>query len=70
MNKVKSPDHYKITEDLESIDILRALMTEEEFVGFCWGNVMKYIFRWKKKNGREDLKKARVYIDWILEVKG
>ena len=37
-------------------------------LGFCEGNVIKYIARWKAKNGIEDLKKARWYIDFLIEV--
>ena len=32
-----------------------------------WGNVVKYILRFQKKNGIEDLKKARKYLDWLIE---
>ena len=37
-------------------------------LGFCEGNVIKYISRWKAKNGVEDLEKARWYIDFLIEV--
>ena len=37
-------------------------------LGFCEGNVIKYISRWKVKNGIEDLEKARWYIDFLIEV--
>ena len=37
-------------------------------LGFCEGNVIKYISRWKAKNGIEDLKKARWYIDFLIEM--
>jgi hypothetical protein len=36
-------------------------------LGFCEGNVVKYICRYKRKNGVEDLKKARHYIDFLIE---
>lgn len=36
-------------------------------LGFCEGNVIKYVSRWRKKNGIEDLKKARHYIDILIE---
>ena len=35
-------------------------------LGFCEGNVVKYISRWKLKNGRDDLLKAKHYIDILL----
>ena len=37
-------------------------------LGFCEGNVIKYIFRHKNKGGLEDLKKARHYIDLLIEL--
>jgi hypothetical protein len=39
-------------------------------LGFCEGNVVKYITRWRKKGGVEDLKKARHYIDLLIEAEG
>ncbi len=36
-------------------------------LGFCEGNVLKYISRWKNKNGVEDLKKARHYLDMLID---
>ena len=37
-------------------------------LGFCEGNVIKYVSRWKVKNGIEDLEKERWYIDFLIEV--
>lgn len=34
-----------------------------EHMSFCLGNVIKYVVRWEKKGGIEDLKKARFYLD-------
>jgi hypothetical protein len=36
-------------------------------IGFLVGNVIKYVCRYKAKNGRQDLEKARHYIDLLLE---
>lgn len=36
-------------------------------LNFCQGNVIKYVMRYKAKNGLEDLKKARVYIDYLIQ---
>ena len=36
-------------------------------IGFAEGNVIKYVCRWRKKNGIEDLKKAKHYIDLMIE---
>ena len=37
-------------------------------LGFCEGNVIKYVCRYKHKNGKEDLLKARHYIDLLIEL--
>lgn len=42
-------------------------MTTEEIRGFYKGNTLKYILREAKKNGLEDLKKARKNLDWLIE---
>jgi hypothetical protein len=34
--------------------------------GFLEGNVIKYLWRWREKNGLEDLKKARWYLDRLI----
>ena len=47
---------------IEPIDFITA-----NNLGFCEGNIVKYIDRWKAKNGIEDLKKARWYIDFLIE---
>ena len=36
-------------------------------LGFCEGNVVKYVTRWKDKNGIEDLLKAKHYLDFLIE---
>jgi hypothetical protein len=35
-------------------------------LGFCEGNIVKYVTRWRGKNGVEDLKKARHYLDILI----
>ena len=52
---------------IECIDYLRDKLTPEEFTGFCIGNVMKYVSRWRKKDGVQDLEKAQVYLGWAIE---
>ena len=37
-------------------------------IGFAEGNVIKYVSRWKSKNGIQDLKKARHFIDLLIEL--
>lgn len=40
---------------------------ERNDLGFCVGNIIKYVCRYKDKNGIEDLKKARHYIDILID---
>lgn len=62
---VNNPSHY--VGKIECIDYLRDKLTKEEFTGFCLGNVLKYSSRWRKKDGLQDLKKAKVYLEWVIE---
>ena len=67
-DNINHPRHY-IIEDLypyESIDIIKANLGRKGFISFCLGNVFKYLIRHEKKNGLEDLKKAKVYLNWAI----
>jgi hypothetical protein len=59
------PSHYQAA-SVECIDCIRVQMTPEELAGFYRGNILKYLWRYKDKGGVEDLKKARVYLDWMI----
>lgn len=65
---VNHPDHYKTSSSgLETIDVIKAFT--ENCVGIeavCTANVIKYVCRWKKKNGLEDLKKAEWYLNYLI----
>jgi hypothetical protein len=37
-------------------------------IGYMEGNIIKYVSRWQLKGGVEDLKKARHYLDKLIEV--
>lgn len=63
---VYRPKHYTFGQ-IETIDYIRDKMTPDMFQGFCMGNVLKYVSRHKHKNGVEDLKKAQVYLSWMIE---
>lgn len=58
--------HYKKL-DIQPWDAMKVWMSKEAFHGFLQGNVIKYIARYKDKNGLEDLKKARHYLDKLIE---
>ena len=64
---VEHPSHYAGNGGIECIDAIRASMSTEEFCGYCKGNVLKYAWRYAGKNGVEDLEKAKVYLNWLIE---
>ena len=67
VDKVNHPSHYTGGK-VECIDALEA--ATKDLMGIqavCPANAIKYLWRWKKKNGREDLEKAKWYIDRLLK---
>jgi len=64
---VNSPPHYNQA-GIECIDAIRAA-TEEGFEYYLQGNIMKYLWRYRYKNGSEDLKKAKWYLEKLIEVR-
>lgn len=66
MDNVNHPNHYT-NKAIEVIDYIRDTLSDVEFVGYCIGNVLKYVSRWKFKGGVEDLEKAAVYLEWAIE---
>ena len=42
-------------------------MSDEQLTGYHLGNLLKYLIRYRKKNGIEDLEKAKVHMDWLIE---
>lgn len=56
-----SPKHYTDLE-IEPWDYILA-----NNLGYLEGNIVKYVSRYKKKGGREDLLKARTYLDKLIE---
>ena len=67
-DNVHSPSHYKLPNGMEMIDIIRLLLTPEEFRGYCKGNVLKYNGRsGKKDDPAQEAGKAAVYAQWLAE---
>lgn len=66
-NKVNHPDHYQNIAGVEAIDILNDVVKDlpGKQAAMLW-NAMKYLFRFQKKNGVEDIKKARNYLDYLI----
>lgn len=65
-DKVNSPEHYT-QGDVECIDAIKASLGNEDFASYCKGNVMKYIWRYRHKDGVQDLEKALVYLTWMIK---
>lgn len=68
VDKINNPSRYKGKFGLEVIEVIKNFVFGLEGVeGFYWGNAIKYLLRFQKKNGLEDLKKARKNLDWLIE---
>lgn len=58
-----NPDHYKNQTSLECIESMELIFGYQKTFDFCLLNAWKYIWRWKNKNGKEDLDKAKWYCE-------
>ena len=64
---VKNPAHYQHG-GIETIDIIRTMLTPEEFIGYCKGNIIKYRERAQfKGNSEQDYAKAKWYYEKMQE---
>ena len=64
---VNSPSHYK-SGGIEAIEGIEASMEPEAYAGYLKGSVMKYLWRYEKKGKPiEDLKKARWFLDRLIQ---
>lgn len=64
---VSHPDHYQSETGLEVIDVIEAFTFDLTGIeSFDTGNIIKYICRWKEKNGVEDLEKAKWYLEHLI----
>jgi hypothetical protein len=65
-DNVNHPSHYTAgnVECIDAVEVATDGLTGME--SYCTGNVIKYMWRWKRKNGIEDLKKARWYLDKLI----
>ena len=64
---VNCPSHY-VTANFECIDVMLETQGTEAVRNFCICNAFKYIYRHNGKNGDEDIKKAKWYIDKYLSI--
>lgn len=62
---INHPSHYADTK-IETIRYIEDKLSPEGFEGYCIGNVLKYVSRYRKKGGVEDLKKAQWYLKRLI----
>ena len=66
VNMVDNPPHYNQA-GIECLDAIEAA-TGEGYEFYLQGNILKYLWRYRYKNGLEDLKKAEFYLKRLIEV--
>ena len=62
---VNHPEHYT-SGNIECLDAIKAALGDN-YKYYVQGNVLKYVWRFNHKNGLEDLKKARFYLDDLIK---
>ncbi len=65
LDMVNNPAHYNEA-TIETIYVIESV-TQDGFESYLQGNILKYICRYKYKNGVEDLEKARWYLNRLIE---
>ena len=66
MDLVNQPPHYR-QGGIECIEAIKACMSAEEFQGYLKGNAIKYLWRYRHKNGVQDLQKAYWYNNRLIQ---
>ena len=65
---INHPNHYISETGLETINVIEAFTFDLKGIEATdTGNIIKYISRWKKKNGLQDLQKARFYLNKLID---
>ena len=65
---VLHPSHYQSESGLEVIDVIEAFTSDLNGIEATdTGNILKYMCRWKNKNGLQDLEKAQWYLTHLIE---
>lgn len=69
-DRINSPKHYTAG-GIETIDFMRAKLSPEQFEGYLLGTAIKYLSRARfKKQKKDDYKKAKWFVDKLVEVFG
>lgn len=66
-DNINHPKHYE-TDKIECIDAMEMTQGRGAVMSFCLCNAFKYLWRHERKNGLEDIKKARWYLDKYIEL--
>lgn len=69
-DNVNHPKHYEGSTSLECIEAMQIAFGTEAVIDFCKCNAFKYLWRYKNKNGLEDLKKANWYCERVIILRG
>lgn len=67
MDMINNPPHYVAENGIKAIDVIEGFTFD--LIGYeatNTSNVLKYMLRWKKKNGLQDLKKAQWYLNRLI----
>ena len=73
VDMVSHPPHYEGSTSLECIECMRLIFGDKAVFYFCLCNAFKYMWRYKNKNGEEDVNKTQWYLDYVgheIEVNG
>ena len=65
---VNHPSHYTDGGGVECIEAIESSLTNEEYRGYLKGNIQKYVWRERHKGETESLKKARWYLDRLIQL--
>ena len=65
-DNVNNPSHYNQS-GIECIQAIEAALSKEEFIGYLRGNILKYNWRCRYKNGAEDVAKSIWYANNLVE---
>lgn len=67
-DEIKSPAHYQLTSGWEAKDVLKLILTKEEYRGWLIGSALKYIMRYKQKGDPiKDISKAKQFMEFTIE---
>lgn len=66
-DNINHPKHYE-TDKVECIEAMEITQGRAAVMSFCLCNAFKYLWRHDRKNGLEDIKKARWYLDKYIEL--